>query len=207
MKLSKRTFASIESQKDQLNIALKLSKILDGVQVLRPPHFYQRIIERSSPEEQEAIFRSLSALVKRIKAKKPPKQGGWVWDVHGAGQILGRGTSIETYLTKDMVGNFSRQDQEEEWRRAKLDFLILKQAEEEIVDLADSLEGAKCIACEGPAHPATGWQVSEKAILCGPCAKDFAQWYKRRMGNQNREIDGSSWNENASKSIIGEEDE
>lgn len=62
----------------------------------------------------------------------------------------------------------------------------------------------KCVACGGPAHPATGFVLSDKAILCGPCAQDFYQWYRKRMNNQNRPKDGSSWNENASKSIIGD---
>jgi len=207
MRLSKRIFASIESKQEQLQISLKLSKLLEGIQVLQPFHVYERIVERSFPEEQDAIFRSLSALVKKLKAKKPPRQGGWVWSVQGAGQFLGRGTSIETYLTKEMVGNFSKQDQEEEWKRSKFNLFLLKQAEEEIVDLADILEGPHCIACGGVAHPDTGWQVSEKSILCGPCALDFAKWYRKRMTNQNREIDGSSWNQNAAKSIIGDFEE
>ena len=70
---------------------------------------------------------------------------------------------------------------------------------------AEEFQSEKCFCCNGPAHPASGFVLSENAILCGPCAKDFYQWYKKRMGAQNRSVDNvSPWNENASKSIIGD---
>ena len=206
LKLSKRVFASIDSKQEQLQISLKLSKLLDGVQVLQPFHVFERIVQRSTPEEQESIFRSLAVLARRLKDKNPPNKKAWVWAVHGAGKFFGRGTSLETYLTKDMVPNLSKQEQEENWKNSNLNSSLSKFADEEFVDLADALEGPRCISCGGVAHPDTGWQVSEKAILCGPCALYFAKWYRKRMTNQNREIDGSSWNENAAKSIIGDED-
>ena len=41
----------------------------------------------------------------------------------------------------------------------------------------------RCIACKGPAHEATGWVLRKKpeTILCGRCAKEFADWYKKRQ--------------------------
>lgn len=71
---------------------------------------------------------------------------------------------------------------------------------------SEEFSSEKCIACGAPAHPSNGFVLSDKAILCGGCAKDFYKWYRKRMTNQNRLPEGqtSSWNENASKSIIGE---
>jgi hypothetical protein len=44
--------------------------------------------------------------------------------------------------------------------------------------------GARCL-CGTPAHEATGWvlQIDPLVILCGPCARDFAKWYKGRVKN------------------------
>lgn len=48
------------------------------------------------------------------------------------------------------------------------------------------LEGRSCSSCENPYHPATGWRLSPRTRLCGPCARHFAEWVKgmvrRRWG-------------------------
>lgn len=43
----------------------------------------------------------------------------------------------------------------------------------------------KCANCKGPAHEATGWVLNREPVvlLCGPCAKKFALWYKSRTRN------------------------
>jgi hypothetical protein len=76
--------------------------------------------------------------------------------------------------------------------------------EEKFKDLSYGLSPPSCAACGAPYHPATGHRLSANKALCGPCAKDFYQWYKTRMTSQNRKKDGESWNESASKSIIGD---
>ena len=74
-------------------------------------------------------------------------------------------------------------------------------------DLSYGLSPEKCAICKGPFHPATGHQLSPTKALCGRCAKNFAAWHRKRMTGQNRRKDGESWNESASKSIIGDADE
>ena len=61
----------------------------------------------------------------------------------------------------------------------------------------------KCCACGGPASPTTGWVLSPRSILCGPCARDFASWYRGRMGRQNHSRGSGCFNEAAAKSITG----
>jgi hypothetical protein len=48
----------------------------------------------------------------------------------------------------------------------------------------DGTIGARCL-CGTPAHEATGWvlQIDPLVILCGPCARDFARWYRGRVKN------------------------
>lgn len=45
--------------------------------------------------------------------------------------------------------------------------------------------GNKCVNCNNPAHEANGWVLSRRGpmVLCGICARRFAQWYKSRVRN------------------------
>lgn len=70
-----------------------------------------------------------------------------------------------------------------------------------------------CAICHGPYHPATGHAFTESCVLCGPCARDFYQWYKTRMiqmGKPQRKRGGLDkglvviFAEAAGKSIIGD---
>ena len=64
----------------------------------------------------------------------------------------------------------------------------------------------RCANCRGPYHEATGWVLGENTVLCGPCAKEFAKWYKDRMGRMGARLRGmtTSFAEEAVKSIIGD---
>lgn len=64
----------------------------------------------------------------------------------------------------------------------------------------------KCFCCGGCAHLATGHALSDTAVLCGPCARDFYRWYRERMNRQNWRKGMDSWNEAAAKSIRLEPD-
>lgn len=68
----------------------------------------------------------------------------------------------------------------------------------------------RCSSCQGPFHPATGWVLSPNTVLCGPCAKDFAAWFKGRMTSMSHPVKDKtgkkmdeSFAESAAKSIIG----
>lgn len=39
----------------------------------------------------------------------------------------------------------------------------------------------RCMNCGGPFHPSTGHAFSVTAVLCGPCARDFFAWVRKRM--------------------------
>lgn len=64
----------------------------------------------------------------------------------------------------------------------------------------------KCVSCEGVFHPATGHAFSEHFQICGPCAREFCDWYKKRMNQMDAKTKKNpySFSEAASKSIIGE---
>ena len=38
-----------------------------------------------------------------------------------------------------------------------------------------------CFRCGVPVSMPTAWCLSESAVLCGPCAREFASWYRQRM--------------------------
>lgn len=38
------------------------------------------------------------------------------------------------------------------------------------------MEGQKCYACGGAAHPSTGQLLAEDRLLCGPCVLNFTWW-------------------------------
>jgi hypothetical protein len=38
-----------------------------------------------------------------------------------------------------------------------------------------------CFFCEGPAHPATGSQLSSKVIACGVCTRRFWAWFRAQQ--------------------------
>jgi hypothetical protein len=65
---------------------------------------------------------------------------------------------------------------------------------------------SKCSICGGPFHEATGWVLAENTRLCGPCACEFAKWYKDRIGRMSapRKGEKTSFAEAASQSIIGD---
>jgi uncharacterized metal-binding protein YceD (DUF177 family) len=41
----------------------------------------------------------------------------------------------------------------------------------------------RCFFCEGPAHPATGHQVTPTVLQCQRCHREFIRWYRARMHN------------------------
>lgn len=63
-------------------------------------------------------------------------------------------------------------------------------------------EGAKCSACGGPYHEATGHRHSDKTRLCGACAKDYKDWVK---GHTKRKWGKVAFYDHAAASIKGDE--
>lgn len=39
----------------------------------------------------------------------------------------------------------------------------------------------RCQFCGGAAHPASGCEYSERAIVCGPCVRECWAWLRRHM--------------------------
>ena len=39
----------------------------------------------------------------------------------------------------------------------------------------------KCAVCDNPYHPATGHAFTDNLVLCGVHAREFYDWYKKRM--------------------------
>jgi hypothetical protein len=40
-----------------------------------------------------------------------------------------------------------------------------------------------CFFCKGPAHPATGHQVTPTVLACRGCYLHFFHWYRARLHN------------------------
>jgi hypothetical protein len=68
----------------------------------------------------------------------------------------------------------------------------------------------KCAACPNTYHPATGHAFTKDTCLCGTCARDFYQWYKRRMGQMQARIkkkgvrQEESFHDAAMRSVVGD---
>ena len=45
-----------------------------------------------------------------------------------------------------------------------------------------------CKCCQAPYHPSTGHMWSPDFVLCGRCAKDWLDWYKRRMAQMHAKL-------------------
>jgi len=65
----------------------------------------------------------------------------------------------------------------------------------------------RCAACYGPYHPATGHMLTSTMVLCGPCARDFCAWLKRRMAQMDhgtKKSKGAAFSTAAALSIHGD---
>ncbi len=43
-----------------------------------------------------------------------------------------------------------------------------------------------CFFCNGPAHPATGCQYSERVLACHQCVVDFWKWLRGHIATRSR---------------------
>ena len=70
----------------------------------------------------------------------------------------------------------------------------------------------KCKICKAPYHEATGHRWSSTCVLCGSCARNFLEWYRRRMGQMHAKLKNKltgermveSFADCAARSIIGD---
>lgn len=44
----------------------------------------------------------------------------------------------------------------------------------------------RCSSCGGSAHPASGSQISESIIICGPCVRRFHAWVREHQAKRYR---------------------
>lgn len=55
-----------------------------------------------------------------------------------------------------------------------------------IADVVATLVSCPCFFCDGPAHPSTGCQYSERVIACHGCTVAFWAWAKGHFATRGR---------------------
>lgn len=58
--------------------------------------------------------------------------------------------------------------------------LVKREGEDEV---SEAFESLRCFFCKGPAHPATGHQVTPTVLGCLRCTQHWIKWYRARMHN------------------------
>lgn len=46
----------------------------------------------------------------------------------------------------------------------------------------------RCSACNGVYHESTGHRFGDVVVLCGPCARDFVDWLKKREASMGARL-------------------
>ena len=123
MKLSKR---ANDDALFKLKLSAKLANLLQGISVPDMNHLFERLYERSTPDQLDDIMHSLEILTKKLRKKDPPNKGPWFWkSKHG--KFFGTGTSLETYISNDMDQIVSREQQEQNWKLSHYKFALAYQ--------------------------------------------------------------------------------